>query len=275
MFPQYPPSPAPIAPVESRWPPSLGISSTSDSPRATADTWHASMTDPVVATSGEELVRAENVTKVYPDGDVTALAGVNLSIRRGEFTAIMGPSGSGKSTLLQIVGLLDRPSSGEVFFENRPTSRLRHADRVRAEKIGFVFQSFYLLPMLTALENVQVPMFEGPLPPRLRVEKARELLVQAGIAHRAGHLPQSMSVGERQRVAIARALANDPVLLLADEPTGSLDTKTGQEILALFLRLHRETGTTVVLVTHDPRVAERARRLVQIRDGRIESDERR
>ena len=223
--------------------------------------------------AGDELLRTEGLSKIYADGKVAALTDVNLSIRRREFTAIMGKSGSGKSTLLQILGLLDAPTSGEVYFESRPVSQMRHTDRVRAEKIGFVFQSFHLLPVLTALENAQVPMFESALRPRERAAKAGQLLAMAGIAHRAGHLPHSMSVGERQRVAIARALANDPVLLLADEPTGSLDSKTGEEILDLFLDLHCRLGMTIVLVTHDPRVAERARRLIRIRDGRIESDE--
>lgn len=223
----------------------------------------------------DELLRADGLTKVYPDGNVTALSAVDLSIRRGEFTAIVGKSGSGKSTLLHILGLLDAPTAGEVYFENRPVSRLSHADRVRAEKIGFVFQSFHLLPMLTALENVQVPMLEGPLAAKERVVKAARLLAQVGMSPRAGHLPHNMSVGERQRVAIARALANDPVLLLTDEPTGSLDSSTGEEILKLFFDLHRTTGMTVVLVTHDLKVAERAGRVVRIRDGRIESDQRR
>ena len=167
------------------------------------------------------LLRCSGLSKIYADGQVAALSDIDLSIRRGEFVAIMGPSGSGKSTLLQILGLLDTPTSGEFSFENQPTSRMRATDRVRAEKIGFVFQSFHLLPMLTALENVQVPMFEGRLGPRERIAKAAKLLEQAGIGHRAHHLPHTMSVGERQRVAIARSLANDPLLLLADEPTGA------------------------------------------------------
>ncbi len=221
------------------------------------------------------LLRCSGLSKIYADGQVAALSDIDLSIRRGEFVAIMGPSGSGKSTLLQILGLLDTPTSGEFSFENQPTSRMRATDRVRAEKIGFVFQSFHLLPMLTALENVQVPMFEGRLGPRERIAKAAKLLEQAGIGHRAHHLPHTMSVGERQRVAIARSLANDPLLLLADEPTGALDTKTGEEILDLFVDLHNRLGITVVLVTHDPRVAQRAERLIHIRDGRIESDTRR
>ncbi len=225
-------------------------------------------------TSSQPLLRTEALTKTYTDGNVAALCGINLSIEHGEFVAIMGKSGSGKSTLLQLLGLLDSPTSGEVFFDGQPVSRISHTDRVRAEKIGFVFQSFHLLPMLTAVENVQVPMFEGRLNPRQRVEKAVQLLDQAGIGYRAHHLPRSMSVGERQRVAIARALANNPILLLADEPTGSLDSKTGEEVLDMFRSLHASSGMTVVMVTHDAQVAARADRLIRIRDGRIESDER-
>lgn len=231
------------------------------------------MTTPEAAR--HELLRCANLGKVYPDGEVAALTDVDLSIREGEFVAIMGPSGSGKSTLLHILGLLDAPTTGEFYFAGQATSRLRNTDRLRATKIGFVFQSFHLLPMLTASENVQVPMFESDLPAHKRAAKASELLTLAGIAHRARHLPLSMSVGERQRVAIARSLANNPVLLLADEPTGALDTKTGEEIMELFVDLHKRRGMTVVLVTHDPRVAERAERLIRIRDGRIASDERR
>lgn len=223
----------------------------------------------------ETLLRAERLTKLYPDGEVRALDGVDLTIERGEFVAIVGPSGSGKSTLLQLLGLLDEPSDGEVYFEGQPVSRLANTDRLRAERIGFVFQSFHLLPMLTALENVQVPMFESTLPHAARGEKARELLAAVGMQHRAGHLPLRLSVGERQRVAIARSLANDPALLLADEPTGNLDTRTGEEILELFFRLHEQANLTVVLITHDPRVAARAARVVHLRDGKIEADERR
>jgi putative ABC transport system ATP-binding protein len=223
----------------------------------------------------EEIVRTQHVGKVYADGDVAALVDVNLSVRRGEYVAVVGPSGSGKSTLLNLLGLLDEPSSGRVYFEGRAVSSQRGCDRIRSQKIGFVFQSFHLLPMLTALENVQVPMFEGPLSPGRRAEKATSLLEQVGMAHRAGHLPLRLSVGERQRVAIARALANDPVLLLADEPTGNLDTRTGQEILALFARLRRDTGLTMVVITHDREVAAQAERVISVRDGRIECDERR
>jgi putative ABC transport system ATP-binding protein len=221
------------------------------------------------------LLRAEGLTKLYPDGEVRALDGVDLTIERGEFVAIVGPSGSGKSTLLQLLGLLDEPSEGEVYFEGQSVSRLANTDRLRAERIGFVFQSFHLLPMLTALENVQVPMFESALPHAARAEKAARLLADVGMQQRAAHLPLRLSVGERQRVAIARSLANDPALLLADEPTGNLDTRTGEEILELFFRLHAQANLTVVLITHDPRVAARANRVIHLRDGKVEADERR
>ena len=227
---------------------------------------------PVPAT--DEILRTEHVGKVYADGDVAALVDVNLAVGRGEYVAIVGPSGSGKSTLLHLLGLLDEPSSGAVYFEGRAVARNRDCDRIRSQKIGFVFQSFHLLPMLTALENVQVPMFEGTLAPGRRVEKAARLLAQVGMSHRADHLPLRLSVGERQRVAIARALANDPVLLLADEPTGNLDTRTGQEILTLFARLRQETSLTLIVITHDREVAAQAERVICVRDGRIESDQR-
>ncbi|HEX7447158.1 MAG TPA: ABC transporter ATP-binding protein [Pirellulales bacterium] len=224
------------------------------------------------ATHGE-LLRTEKLSKTYRDGNVRALVDVTLSIARGEYVAIMGQSGSGKSTLLNLLGALDRPTSGEVYFDGQPLSRTSRLDRLRAEKIGFVFQSFHLLPMLTALENVQIPLFEGSLPAKQRQEKAAKLLSDVGMGHRAGHLPSQLSVGERQRVAIARALVNDPLLLLADEPTGNLDSHTGHEILDLFDRLHRERQLTLVVISHSPEVAERAQRVLQVRDGRVEVEQ--
>jgi putative ABC transport system ATP-binding protein len=216
------------------------------------------------------LLRTERLGKTYPDGQVTALVDVSLSIRRGEYVAIMGQSGSGKSTLLNLLGALDRPSAGEVFFDGQPLSAIPDLDRFRAQKLGFVFQSFFLLPTLTAVENVQVPMFEGPLSARKRAEKARELLRMVGMGHRMNHRPGQLSVGERQRVAIARALANDPILLLADEPTGNLDSRTAEEVLNLFAHLHRDNGMTIVMVTHGQEVAERAERILRMRDGRLQ-----
>ncbi|MGH7223180.1 MAG: ABC transporter ATP-binding protein, partial [Gemmataceae bacterium] len=180
------------------------------------------------------LLHTDRLCKTYPDGQVNALVEIELSIRRGEFVAIMGASGCGKSTLLNLLGALDQPTSGEVCFEGQPLSAIPNLDRFRARKIGFVFQSFFLLPTLTALENVQVPMFEGPLIARQRIAKASELLELVGMSERARHRPGQLSVGQRQRVAIARALANDPVLLLADEPTGNLDSRTAAAVLDLF-----------------------------------------
>jgi ABC-type lipoprotein export system ATPase subunit len=218
------------------------------------------------------LIRTEKLGKVYPDGKVTAIVDMNLTIHRGEYVAIMGPSGTGKSTLLNLLGALDRPSSGEIYFEGEPLSTMRDLDGFRARKIGFVFQSFYLLPTLTSLENVQVPMFEGKLTSAERTQKAGELLEAVGMMHRKGHLSSQLSVGERQRVAIARSLANDPALLMADEPTGNLDSHTAEDILALFDRLHQERGMTLITVTHSEEIGERARRLIRLRDGKIVED---
>jgi putative ABC transport system ATP-binding protein len=215
------------------------------------------------------LLRAQNVSRVYPDGKVQALVDVSLDIRRGEYLAIVGPSCSGKSTLLNLLGALDHPTRGEVLFENQPLSAVPNLDQLRAQKIGFVFQSFFLIPTLTAVENVQIPMFEGSLGAAERKQKAQQLIEAVGLAHRRNHVPSHMSVGERQRTAIARALANDPLLLLADEPTGNLDSASGAEILNLFQRLHDERGLTLVIITHSEEVARRAKRVVTIRDGRI------
>jgi putative ABC transport system ATP-binding protein len=223
-------------------------------------------------TDRPSLLRAEQVTKFYPDGNVSAVVDVDLEIHAGEYVSIMGPSGSGKSTLLNLLGALDVPTSGELYFEGEPVSQIRNLDRLRALKIGFVFQSFYLLPVLTAVENVQVPMFEGTLRVRERVAKAKHLLNIVGLGQRADHLPQQLSVGERQRVAIARALANDPLLLLADEPTGNLDSASAKGVFDLLAELHCERGMTIVLITHDDALGMRAKRLVRMQDGRVVSD---
>lgn len=217
----------------------------------------------------EVVIDVKNVGREYPDGAVKALVDVSLQIHRGEYVAIMGPSGSGKSTLLNLIGALDRPTSGEIFFEGEPLSKLRDLDGFRAKKIGFVFQSFFLLPTLTAVENVQIPMFETSLSASARTAKAKTLLESVGMGHRANHLPLKLSVGERQRVAIARSLANDPAVLLADEPTGNLDSKSGGEILQLFDDLHRNRGMTLVVITHSQEVGERAERVIWIQDGHV------
>jgi ABC-type lipoprotein export system ATPase subunit len=216
------------------------------------------------------LLDVRSVSRIYDDGTVRALRDVSFTVGRGEYVAIMGPSGSGKSTLLNLLGALDHPSQGEIRFEGQPLCGMRDLDRFRARTIGFVFQSFHLLPTLTALENVQVPMFEGPLDRRGRVRKAEELLCLVGLSHRLKHVPQKLSVGERQRVAIARALANDPPVLLADEPTGNLDSRAGAGVLDLFDQLHRERGVTLVVITHGAEVAARAERTIWIRDGQID-----
>jgi putative ABC transport system ATP-binding protein len=222
--------------------------------------------------SDPPLIRCEHVERRYPDGDVVALRDVSFDVARGEFVAIMGPSGSGKSTLLNLLGGLDRPTAGAIWIDGVQLETAAQLDDLRVNKVGFVFQAFHLLPTLTACENVQVPMFEGPLSAAGRKKKAIELLDQVGMGHRLNHLPGMLSAGERQRVAIARALANDPLMLLADEPTGNLDTATGEAILQLFEGLHRGRGMTLVVVTHSPEVGERARRLIRLRDGRIVED---
>jgi putative ABC transport system ATP-binding protein len=225
-----------------------------------------------VAAQDSPLLRAERVSRTYVDGSVAALRDVSLSIAREEYVAVMGPSGSGKSTLLNLLGALDVPTEGEIFFQEQPLSKMRNLDRFRAHQIGFVFQSFHLLPTLTAVENVQIPMFEGPLSARGRRDKAYALLDAVGMRPRAEHLPAQLSVGERQRVTIARSLANDPSVVLADEPTGNLDTQSGGEVLDLFDSLRTRFGTTLVVITHSAEVAARAGRTVRIRDGRIESN---
>jgi len=219
----------------------------------------------------DPMLRVVDVSRTYDDGAVTALTNVSLTIYPGEYLAIMGPSGSGKSTLLNLLGALDRPTEGDILFGGESLLKLVDLDRFRATTLGFVFQSFYLLPTLTALENVQIPMFESVLSSRERATKAAELLDLVGLSHRAGHLPMKLSVGERQRVAIARALANDPKLLLADEPTGNLDSASGGVVLDLFDQLHRERGLTLVVITHGAEVAARAQRTIWIRDGQINS----
>lgn len=223
------------------------------------------------------MIEIRDLTKVYVMGDqrLFALAGVSLDIARGEHIAIIGPSGSGKSTLMNILGGLDRPTSGSYRFENEEVAGFdddQLAD-FRRRRIGFVFQSFQLLPRLTALQNVELPMiYAGRAPPERRA-RAAELLERVGLGARIGHRPTELSGGQQQRVAIARALANAPDLLLADEPTGALDTQTSKDVLSLFADLNRD-GLTLVLVTHDPEVAAQAHRRVSFRDGLVVQDER-
>jgi ABC-type lipoprotein export system ATPase subunit len=215
------------------------------------------------------IIETRNVTRIYGDGEaIHALDGVNLRVRRGEFLAVMGPSGSGKSTLLNVIGALDRPTAGQIFVDGQDLAQIRNLDRFRARTVGFIFQLHNLLPTLTALENVEVPMV-GHLGPRARRKRAKELLEVVGLPDRMRHLPNQLSGGQRQRVAVARALANNPPLVLADEPTGSLDTTSGQDLLELLRKLNRSQGTTFVLVTHDPAVARQTRRVIVMADGRI------
>ncbi|HTK77722.1 MAG TPA: ABC transporter ATP-binding protein [Gemmataceae bacterium] len=222
------------------------------------------------------LIELRDLHKIYAVGTepVRALRGVSLTIDAGEFVALVGPSGSGKSTLMHLIGLLDHPTSGTYEFEGRDVGRLSRAglSRLRNDKIGFVFQGFHLLPRQTAWENVAMPLVYAGVSPWKRRSRAIELLGLVGLADRIDHRPNQLSGGQQQRVAIARALVNRPRLLLADEPTGNLDSATGAEILAEFRRLHRDEGQTVVLVTHDPQVASAADRAVTLRDGRVVSD---
>ncbi len=223
-----------------------------------------------------ELFALHNVTKIYKmdEVEVRALNGVSCAIQQGEFVAIMGPSGSGKSTVMHLLGCLDRPTSGQIFFEGVDLAQAtdNQLAEIRNAKIGFVFQQFNLLPRENALRNVETPAIYAGMKRSERVHRARELLERVGLGDRLFHFPSQLSGGERQRVAIARALMNDPAIVLADEPTGNLDTKTGEEILALFKSLHQE-GRTVVLVTHDRRVASYASRIVHMQDGRIIREE--
>ena len=218
----------------------------------------------------DTLLETRDLTKIYGDGEqVRALDGVSLSIRTGEMAAIMGPSGSGKSTLLHLLGGLDRPSGGQVLIDGQDLARVRNLDAFRARTVGLIFQLHNLLPTLTALENVEVPMRGQPIGRRERRERARELLALVGLPQRETHLPSQLSGGQRQKVAIARALANRPRLILADEPTGNLDSQSGAEVMALLRRLNAELGTTVVVVTHDEAVAHQTSRILIMRDGRL------
>jgi ABC-type lipoprotein export system ATPase subunit len=229
------------------------------------------MSDRTAPAHDAPILRADGLVKYYPDGHVQALRGVSLQIEPSESVAITGPSGCGKSTLLHLLGGLDRPTEGEVFFREQPLSSL-DIDAFRAHKVGFVFQSFYLMPTLTALENIQIPMFEGDWPPHERSQRAMRLIEDIGLADRRDHRPGQLSVGQRQRVAIARALANDPQLLLADEPTGNLDSKSQDEIIHLLHRLRDERTLTLLIVTHSHEVARAADRRIPMKDGQIQAE---
>ena len=223
------------------------------------------------------VLSAKELRREYMMGAETvgAVRGVSLDVREGDYVAIVGPSGCGKSTMLNLLGAIDRPTSGTVSIRGRDVSTMsdREATRFRLLNVGFVFQRFYLMPTLSARENVELPMAEAGVPRAERAGRARELLGYVGLAARERHRPPQLSGGEQQRVAIARALANRPALLLADEPTGELDARTGAEVIALFRRLN-DDGTTIVVVTHDEDLARAARRVVHMKDGRIVEDER-
>lgn len=219
------------------------------------------------------VVETRELTKIYGDGvAIRALDGVSLTVRAGELIAIVGPSGSGKSTLLNMIGALDRPSSGAVIVNGKDLAKVRNLDRFRSQTIGFIFQTHNLIPTLSARENVEVPMYESVLHARQRRERARALLEMVGLGQRADFLPNQMSGGERQRVAIARALANQPSIVLADEPTGNLDSKTTADIMALLVELNRTQRMTLIIVTHNHEVACEARRVITFRDGKIQHD---
>ncbi len=223
------------------------------------------------------VIRTYSLWKTYVMGDqeIHAVSGVDIEIHRGEYVAIMGPSGSGKSTLMNLIGCLDTPTRGQYYINGRLVSEMNDDElaRIRNKEIGFVFQTFNLLPRATALHNVELPLIYSGMSAEIRLAKAKKALEQVDLAERMNHKPNELSGGQRQRVAVARALVNNPSILLADEPTGNLDTATGNEIMGLFARLH-EQGNTIVLVTHEHDIALHAHRVIHLRDGKVEKDER-
>jgi putative ABC transport system ATP-binding protein len=232
--------------------------------------------EPAIEPKRNAVIHLEKIHKTYHMGDIEvhALRGVSLDIRRGEFVAIMGPSGSGKSTMMNIIGCLDRPSKGQYFLDGEDVSTVDKAGLadIRNKHIGFVFQSFNLVPRTSALENVELPMLYAGVAAAERLRRAREALAEVGLADRERNMPNQLSGGQQQRVALARALVNNPSLILADEPTGALDTRTSVEVMEIFQRLNRDRNLTVILVTHEPDIAQYANRIIQFRDGRIRRD---
>jgi putative ABC transport system ATP-binding protein len=229
-----------------------------------------------LATNGQAIIRLENVHKTYDLGEiqVQALRGISLEVRPGEFVAVMGPSGSGKSTVMNILGCLDRPTKGRYFLDGVDVSQMSKSElaRIRNRKLGFVFQQFNLLARTSALENVELPTIYAGIPPAERAKRAMESLARVGLSDRAGHYPSQLSGGQQQRVAIARALVNRPSILLADEPTGNLDSRTSVEIMEILQTLNEEQGLTIVMVTHEADIARFALRTLEFRDGKLRRD---
>ncbi|MDD5076729.1 MAG: ABC transporter ATP-binding protein [Sphaerochaetaceae bacterium] len=224
----------------------------------------------------ESLIKLENVWKIYKLGEteLSILKGINLEIKKGIFATIMGPSGSGKSTLMYMLGLLDTPSKGKIYLQGKDTSNFSE-DKLatfRGKKIGFIFQQFNLLQNLTALENVMLPMVFQGIPEDERRQKAKKLLISVNLAKRIDHKPSEMSGGEQQRIAIARSLVNDPEILIGDEPTGNLDSSTGKSVMEILTQLHEEQKKTIIIVTHDPNIAQYSQNVIHIQDGQIEKN---